>query len=204
MDYAKLASNESVEKTMRALEKRGVKAESVGTKAEAFRRLTELIPAGSEVMTGSSTTLDQMGFTNLLKSGKHEWRNLKDAILAEKDGKKQMELRKRSVTSLFFIGSVQAVTENGELLVASASGSQIPSCAFSSDNVIWMVGTQKIVPALEDAFRRVREYCLPLEDERMKSIGYPGSTIGKMLVFEREIMPNRKLTLILVNEKLGF
>lgn len=204
MDYDRLAPRESVENVIQALGKRGIKAEFVDTNGEAFKRLKELIPAGAEIMTGSSTTLDQIGFTDLLKSGKHEWRNLKDAILAEKDGKKQMELRKRSVTSQFFISSVHAVTENGEILVASASGSQIPSCAFSSDNVVWIVGTQKIVPTLEDAFRRVREYVLPLEDKRMKSVGYPGSTIAKILILEREIMPNRKLTLVFVNEKLGF
>ncbi len=204
MDYDKLAPNESVENVIQALAKRGIKAGSVDTKEEAFKRLKELIPAGAEIMTGSSTTLDQIGFTDLLKSGKHEWRNLKDAILAEKDGKKQMELRKRSVTSQFFISSVHAVTKDGEVLVASASGSQIPSCAYSSDNVVWIVGTQKIVPTLDEAFRRVREYVLPLEDKRMKGAGYPGSTIGKMLILEREIMPNRKITIIFVNEKLGF
>lgn len=102
-----------------------------------------------------------------------------------------------------FFGSVHAVAETGELVVASASGSQIPSYAFSSDNIIWIVGAQKIVPNLEQGLKRVREHSLPLEDKRMKSIGYPGSTIGKILIFEREIMP-RKVTLIFVNEKLGF
>ncbi len=204
MDYEKLAPTESVAKTIEALEKRGIKAEFVNTKEEALSRLTELIPAGAELMTAGSTTLEQIGFIDILMSKKHKWNNVKDSILSEKDPVKQMELRKRSLSCQYFIGSVHAVTEDGEILVASASGSQIPGYAFASDNVIWIVGTQKIVPALDEAFRRVREYVLPLEDKRMKSIGYPGSTIAKMLIIEREIMPNRKLTLIFVNEKLGF
>jgi len=155
-------------------------------------------------MTGSSTTLEQIGFVELLKSGKHPWKNFKDILLAEKDQAKQMELRKKSVAIDYFIGSVHAVTENGEVLIASASGSQLPSYAFSSDNVIWVAGTQKIVPTVEEGFRRIREYCFPLEDKRMKSVGFPGSAIGKILLFEREIMPNRKIKLIFVNEKLGF
>lgn len=154
-------------------------------------------------MTGGSTTLEQIGFVELLKSGKHPWKNLKDEIFAEKDSAKQAELRKKSVTSEYFLGSVHAVAETGEVVVASASGSQIPSYAFSSDNVIWIVGTQKIVPNLEQGLKRVREHSLPLDDKRMKSIGYPGITIGKILIFEREIM-QRKITLIFVNEKLGF
>ncbi len=204
MDYTTLASTESIGKTIEALEKRGINAEFVNTKEEALARLAELLPAGAELMTAGSTTLEQIGFIDILMSKKHKWNNVKDAILAEKDPAKQMELRKRSLTCRYFIGSVHAVTEDGEILVASASGSQIPGYAFSSDNVVWVVGTQKIVPTMDEAFRRVREHCLPLEDKRMKSIGHPGSTIAKMLILEREIMPNRKLTLIFVNEKLGF
>ena len=198
-----LASKESVNKAKKELEKRGIKVEFINTKEDALKRLKELIPKNSEVMTGGSTTLEQIGFVNLLKSKNHPWVNLKDKILAEKDKNKQNELRRLSIASQYFIGSVHAVSQTGEVLVASASGSQIPSYAFSSDNVIWVVGAQKIVPTLEDGFTRIKECCFPLEDKRMKSVGYPGSAIGKILIFEREIMP-RKLTMIFVNEKLGF
>jgi len=204
MDYNKLASEASIKKTMKALKGRGIDAEFVKTREEALKRLVESIPEGAEIMTGGSTTLEEIGFVDLLKSKRHKWKNLKDELLAEKDSEKQAELRKRSVTSEYFIGSVHAVAETGEVLVASASGSQIPAYSFSSDNIIWIAGAQKIVPTAEDAFRRVREHSLPLEDKRMKSIGYSGSTIGKLLVFEREILPNRKIRLIFVNEKLGF
>lgn len=204
MNYDSLPSEEMIKKTMEAVKTRGISVEFVNTGDDAFKRLKELIPSGSEIMTGSSTTLEQIGFVDLLKSGKHSWKNLKDEILAEKDPAKQAELRKKSITSRYFIGSVHAVAQTGEILIASASGSQIPSYAFSSDNVIWIVGAQKIVPTLEEGFNRIRNYSLPLEDRRMKSVGYPGSTIGKILLFEREINPSRKITLIFVNEKLGF
>ncbi len=204
MKYDTLASKEVIERTTNALKARNIKVESVNTKEEALRKIMTLIPGGKEVMTGGSTTLDQIGFTELLKSGKHPWKNLKDQILSEQDPKKQMELRKKSITSEYFLGSVHAVSENGEILIVNATGSSIPSYAFSSDNVIWIVGTQKIVPSLEDGFKRIKEYCVPLEDNRMKSIGYQGTTIGKYLIFEREINENRKINLIFVNEKLGF
>ncbi|MDD5473881.1 MAG: lactate utilization protein [Candidatus Methanoperedens sp.] len=204
MKYETLASKDVLKKTMEALKARNINVEFVNTKEDALKRINKLIPPGAEVMTGGSTTLDQIGFTDMLKSGKHPWRNFKDEILAEKDPAKQMELRKKSVTSEYFLGSVHAVAETGEILIVNATGSAIPSNSFSSDNVIWIAGTQKIVPTLEDGFKRVYEYCVPLEDKRMKSIGYPGTTIGKILIFEREINENRKVTLIFVNEKLGF
>ncbi|VVB89044.1 LUD domain protein [uncultured archaeon] len=204
MKYDTLASKGTVEKTMKALKPRGINPEFVNTKEDALNRLKQLIPPGVEVMTAGSTTLDQIGFTDLLISGKHSWKNLKNEILAEKDPVKQTELRKKSVTADYMIGSVHAVVESGEVLVVNATGSSIPSFSFSSDNVIWIVGAQKIVPTVEEGFKRLREYCFPLEDKRMKSIGYPGSALGKFLLFEKEINPNRKVTLIFVNEKLGF
>jgi len=204
MKYDILASKEVIKRAMEALKTRNVIVDLVNTKEEALGKINKLIPSGKEVMTGGSTTLDQIGLTDMLKSGKHPWKNLKDQILAEKDPAKQMELRKKSITSEYFLGSVHAVAETGEILIVNATGSSIPSCAFSSDNVIWIVGTQKIVPTLEEGFKRIREHCVPLEDQRMKSVGYPGTTIGKYLIFEREINPNRKINLIFVNEKLGF
>jgi L-lactate utilization protein LutB len=204
MRFDVLASKETVEKTTRALEPRGINAEFVNKKEDALNRLKRLIRPGAEVMTAGSTTLDQIGFTELLRSGKHPWKNLKDAILEEKDPAKQMELRKKSVTAEYMIGSVHAVVETGEVLVVNATGSSLPAYSYSSDNVIWIVGTQKIVPTVDEGFKRLREYCFPLEDKRMKSIGYAGSALGKFLLFEKEILENRKITLIFVNEKLGF
>lgn len=203
MKYDILSSKEIIERTINSVKNRGINVEFVDTKEKALEKLKELIPDGAELMTGGSTTLEEIGFISLLQTKKHKWKNLKDEILAEKDETKQAELRKKSVTSEYFIGSVHAVVETGEILIASASGSQIPSYVFSSNNVIWVVGVQKIVPTIEEAFLRIRNYCLPLEDKRMKKRGYSGSTIGKILIFEREILP-RKITLIFVNEKLGF
>lgn len=204
MKYDQLHSEKVIQKVISSINNRGITSELVNTKEEALKRLIELIPLNAEIMTAGSTTLEEIGFINLLKSGKHKWKNLKDELLSEKNQLKQEELRKKSVTAEFFIGSVHAVTEKGEVLVASASGSQIPAYSFSSDNLIWVVGIQKIVSNLDEGFKRIREYVFPLEDRRMKNAGYPGSTIGKILLFEREIMPNRKITLIFVNEKLGF
>jgi L-lactate utilization protein LutC len=155
-------------------------------------------------MTGSSTTLNEIGFVDLLKSGKHPWNNLKDKIVSEKDPQKQAELRKKSILADYFLGSVHAVSQSGEVITASNTGSQLAPYAFSSNNVIWVVGTQKIVSNLEEGLRRVYEYCLPLEDQRLKQAGFKGCEIGKILISEKETLPFRKVTLFFVNEKLGF
>jgi hypothetical protein len=106
----------------------------------------------------------------------------------------------------FFLGSVNAIAETGELVFASATGSQLPPYAYTSRNIVWVAGAQKIAPTLDDALRRVREYVLPLEDERQKKNGNKaGSFIGRILILEREpAYLRRNLTLILVDEVLGF
>jgi L-lactate utilization protein LutC len=202
--WVELADQDILKRTGESLAKRGFHVEFLNNKEEAMERLKNLISPGAEVMTGSSTTLKEIGFIDFLSSGNHQWNNLKEKIVSEKDPKKQVELRKKSVISEYFLGSVHAITQSGQVVIASATGSQLSSYVYASNNVIWVVGTQKIVPNLEEGLRRIREYVFPLEDQRMKQAGYKGSTIAKILIFEKETMPFRKITLIFVKEKLGF
>jgi L-lactate utilization protein LutC len=203
--YETIPDPKIVEKLAVALKERNIEPIIVENAAQALEKIKELIPANSQVMNGSSTTLEQIGFVDYLKSGKHGWNNLKEAIVAEKDPVKQTELRKQSISADYFLGSVHAITEDGQLLIASLTGSQLPSYAFSSQNVIWVVGTHKIVPTLDDAFTRLKTYVFPLEDQHMKNLYGSGSSINKMLIFEREVaFLQRKIRIILVNERLGF
>jgi hypothetical protein len=189
-----------------AVNARGIHAEFVQTKEDALELVKTLIPPGCVVMTGASVTLQQIGFEAVLISGDHPWRNFKADLLAEKDPIKQSAMRREGTLAEFFLGGVNALAETGELVFASGSGSQLPAYAYTSRNVIWVAGAQKITPTLEDAMRRVREYVLPLEDQRQKSLGnQAGSRINRILIIEGEpAYLRRNLTLILVNQVLGF
>src|SRR3989344_3376175 len=205
MDYEALAIREAVERAIAALAERGVGSELVSNRAEALERIKALIPYHASVMNGSSRTLEEIGFVDYLKSGQHPWNNLHQEILDEKDPQKQAELRKQSVLSDYYLGSVHGVAETGEMVIASNSGSQLPHIVFTSPNLLFVVGTQKIVPNLEAAIRRVREYVLPREDKHMKSMGASGSAISKLLIFEKEPdFMKRTVRVIFVQEKLGF
>ncbi|MCX6784929.1 MAG: lactate utilization protein [Candidatus Komeilibacteria bacterium] len=204
MSYNTIPNPEVIEQTKAAIEAQNIKVIVVNNKEEVLAKIKELIPSGVSVMTGGSTTLDQIGFTDLLKSGNHPWNNLKAGIMAETDLVKQGLLRKQAVLADYFLGSVHAIAQTGELLVASGTGSQLPAYTFTSDNVIWVAGAHKIVPTVEDCYKRLNEYVFPLEDERMKKLGMAGGSISMTLLFQKSILPNRKLTLILVKEVLGF
>lgn len=206
MDYDTLPAPERVQRTVEAVIGRGIHAELVETKEAALDRVRDLIPPGCVVMTGSSVTLQQIGFEDILISGDHPWRNFKADLLAEKDPAKQSAMRRQGTLAEFFLGSVNALAETGELVFASGSGSQLPAYAYTSRNVIWVAGTQKITPTLDDALQRVRDYVLHLEDQRQKSLGNKaGSRINRILIIEGEpAYLRRNLRLILVNQVLGF
>lgn len=205
MNYETLANREAVQKTINALAEGGIQAILINNRAEALEKVKSLIPKDASVMNGSSRTLEEIGFVDYLKSGSHGWKNLHEEILVEKDPAKQAILRKQAVLADYYLGSVHAVAETGQLVIASNSGSQLPHIVFTSPNLIFVVGTQKLTPNLDAALSRVREYVLPLEDKRMKDAGYGGSAISKLLIFEREpVFMGRRVHVIFVNEKLGF
>jgi hypothetical protein len=155
-------------------------------------------------VNGSSVTLQEIGFIDYLKSGTHGWNNLHAKILEEKDQAKQGQLRKEYSISDFYLGSVHALTETGELVIASNTGSQLPSIVFNSQNLIFVVGENKIVSDVSSALKRIHEVVIPQEDERMEKVYGFGTTYAKTLILHKESpMMGRKVYVIIVKEKLG-
>lgn len=198
--YANLASEEAVTRTAESLKKNNVAAEVVPDAVAAKARVLELIPEGSEVMTMTSETLRVSGIAaELDESGKYV--SVRAKLGQEKDDKVKKGL---AYAADFTVGSVHAVTENGSILIASNTGSQLGAYANGAGKVIWVVSTAKIVTDLDQAFRRIYEYSLPLESERAhQAYGVPGSAVNKILIVNREGTPDRT-HLIFVKEKLGF
>ncbi len=200
MIYARLASDEQIERAAKALEANGIKVIIAANGEEAKQKLFELIPDGAEVFTGSSMTLEALGIPEEVNKRYNSVR----ARLATMNPQTQMrEMIKMGATPEWMVGSVHAVTEDGTVVIASNTGSQLAGYAAGAAHVIWVVGAQKIVPNLDEAFKRVREYSLPLEDERALKAYGTNSNISKLLIVHREVTPGRT-TMILVKENLGF
>jgi hypothetical protein len=161
----------------------------------------DLVPEGAEVHIGLSETMRELGVTAEIEESKRF-----DAIrprLVQLDRETQMrEIRKLATAPDYMLGSVHAVTEDGTLIAASGTGSQLAPYANGAGQLILVVGSQKIVRDVEEGLRRVREYSLPLEDARMKSIGRPGSLVSKILLMQWE-RPGR-ITVILLDGAIGF
>ncbi len=205
MDFKTIATQESINETFKNLKKNNFEPIQVNTKEEALLKIKELIPAGASVMNGASETLSEIGYIDLLKSGDHQWNNLHNAILAESDPAKQTQLRHNAINSDFYLGSVHALTETGEIVFASNSGSQLPHLAFTSQNIVLVAGAQKITPTIDEAFARIEKYIIPLEDVRMKKVYGFGTQHSKTLILRKENSAmGRKVYVIVVNESLGF
>lgn len=205
MNYNTLATKEIVNKTVEALQSKHIETIVVKNRIDALDTVKKLIPRGVSVMNGSSVTLEQIGFIEYLKSGTHGWNNMHATILAEKDPAKQAAIRKQAVLSDYYLGSVHALTQSGEFIIASNSGSQLPHIVFTSSNLILVVSTKKIVPTLTDAMKRLEEYVVPLEDKHMMEKFGVGTSLNKIVIFKNENPKlGRNVRMILVEENVGF
>lgn len=205
MDYTNISDENTITNTVSALANHNFIPLVVENKEEALAKVIELIPKGASVNNGASQTLEQIGYIEYLKKGEHGWENLHEAVLKETDPAKQALLRKQITVSDYYLGSVHAITETGELVIASASGSQLPGLAHNAQNLILVAGAQKIVPSLSAAFERIEKHVVPLEDVRMKAAYGMGTLHAKTLILRQEHpMMQRKAYVIIVKESLGF
>jgi acyl-CoA hydrolase len=102
----------------------------------------------------------------------------------------------------YALGSVHAITHDGTLVIASASGSQLASYACCAANVIFVVGTQKLVPGLQAAHERIYAHSLKLEDARAQAAYGQHSSVGKILEIHQEL-PGR-IHIVLIRQPVGF
>lgn len=202
MAWDKLPEDSVIKETEKALNENGIKAIVVEDGEEAKKKVLELIPKGSQVMTATSTTADQINLSKTIDEGE-DYDSTRKKIMSKDQSEMRTRLRRINAAVDYVVGSVHAVTEDGKVLVASNSGSQLPSYAFAAEKVVWVVGAQKIVKNVDEGIKRIYEYTLKLEDERMQKAYGMGSGVSKLLIINKEINPDR-ITLILVKEKLGF
>ena len=200
--FKKLASDEQIQRAAKALEANGIHVIVAENGDEAKRIFFELIPEESEVFLGASVTLETLGIKDEIdKSGQYD--ALRPRMFAMDRATQGREIRKLGGAPDYAAGSVHAVTEDGQVLIASNTGSQLGPYASGAGKVIWVVGAQKIVKDLNEGFRRIYEYDLPLETEHMRQLYNAATNVNKILVVSREIRPNR-ITMIIVKEELGF
>jgi acyl-CoA hydrolase len=192
----------TVERTAAALRGKGYAVHVVDTAREARDLITSLLPEGAEVSQGASETLEDIGVTAEMESGRYDNVRLRTRAMDRTTPEGIRAMRKLGVGPDYFVNSAHAVTEDGTIVLASNTGSQLAPIAFGAGEVIFAIGTQKLVPDLETAFRRIEERSLPLENARMQKIYGVNSNIRKLLIIRGESRPGR-ITVVLIKEPVG-
>jgi hypothetical protein len=199
--YTELADEETLAATVVALEEHGFSVALVDDLDAAREAVLALIPEGSSVMTNTSVTLEETGIAEAIDNdGRYE--SARSKMMALDYATQLQEMKAIAGQPDYALGSVHAVTRDGTLVIASASGSQLASYAWGAANVIFVVGAQKLVPDPEAARRRIYEYSFPLEDARAYGAYGTSSRVGKILEIHQED-PGR-IHVVLIRQAIGF
>jgi acyl-CoA hydrolase len=188
--------------TVVALEEHGFSVEVVDDLDTARAAVLARVPDGSSVMTNTSVTLAETGIADAINDGGGRWESARNKMFALDFATQAQEMKAIGGQPDYALGSVHAVTADGTLVIASASGSQLASYAWGAANVIFVVGVQKLVPTLEAAHQRIYQHSLPLEDARAQAAYGQHSQVGKVLEIHQEL-PGR-IHLVLIRQQVGF
>jgi hypothetical protein len=199
--FTALPDEETLAATVVALEEHGFSVDVVDDFQAAREAVLARIPEGSSVMTNTSVTLQETGLAAAIDDG-GPYESARKKMMALDFATQLQEMKAVAGQPDFALGSVHAVTRDGTLVIASASGSQLASYVWGAANVIFVVGAQKLVSDAEAARERIYEHSLPLEDARAFAVYGQNSRVGKILEIRQET-PGR-IHVVLVRQSVGF
>lgn len=201
VDHTAPATDEVIGRTAQALRQRGYEVRVAEDREQARDLALELIPNGSDVNQASSRTVDELGIGEALVE-REEYVALRPRLYAMDRATQGKEIRQLGSGPDVVVGSVHALTEDGVLVTSSMSGSQVGQYAGGAGAVVLVVGSQKIVPDLDAAFRRIEEHVVPLEDARALE-AYGVHTADNKTLIVRGDLPGRT-SVVLVRDAIGF
>ena len=200
--FTALPNEATLQATLVALEEHGFSVEVVGDLDAARQAVLARIPEGSSVMTNASVTLDQTGIADAINEGAVQWESARNKMFALDFATQAQQMKAIGGQPDYALGSVHAVTRDGTLVIASASGSQLASYAWGAANVIFVAGAQKLVPTLQAAHERIYQHSLVLEDARAIAAYGQHSSVGKILEIHQEL-PGR-IHIVLIRQQVGY
>ena len=199
--FTTLPDEQMLAATVTALEEHGFSVQVVDDLDAARAAVLARIPHGSSVMTNTSVTLAETGIADAINDG-GPYDSARNKMFALDFATQAQQMKAIGGQPDYALGSVHAITRDGTLVIASASGSQLASYAWGATNVIFVAGTQKLVPTLEAARDRIYSHSLVLEDARAIAAYGQHSSIGKILEIHSEL-PGR-IHIVLVRQAVGF
>ncbi len=200
--FSALPDESTLQATVLALEEHGFTVEVAADLDAARQAVLARIPQGSSVMTNTSVTLEQTGIADAINDGAGRWESARNKMFTLDFATQAQQMKAIGGQPDYALGSVHAITRDGTLVIASASGSQLASYAWGAANVIFVAGAQKLVPTLAAAHERIYTHSLPLEDARAMAAYGQHSQVGKILEIHQEL-PGR-IHIVLIRRQVGF
>lgn len=204
--------NEALGKrVVKALESRNMEAYYVKTKEEALKKALELIPEKSSISWGGTMSAQEIGLTEALREGNYE---VYDREQAESREEKE-EIAHKALSCDFFIGSTNALSEDGVLVNVDGNANRVAAFAYGPKNVLLIVGMNKVVKTEADAMSRARNEAAPINAQRFGvdtpcvkngscfNCKSPQCICCQILITRFSKVPKRT-KVILVDENLGF
>jgi hypothetical protein len=199
--FAVPASRERLVQARDALNQNNIATEIVADRAAAKAAVLALVPEGAEVHVALSETMRELGVTEELESS-DRYRAIRPRLNQMDRTTQRREMAKLASTPDIMLGSVHGITEQGQLLIASGSGSQLAPYSSGAGTLILVAGAQKVVRDIDEGMRRIREYAYPREDARMRGLGRPGTILAQTLIMYWA--PPGRVHLFLLEEPIGY
>jgi acyl-CoA hydrolase len=199
--FTTLPDEQALQATVVALEEHGFSVEVVDDLDAAREAVLARIPQGASVMTNTSATLAETGIADAINDGA-AYDSARNKMLALDFATQAQQMKAIGGQPDYALGSVHAITRDGTLVIASASGSQLASYAWGAANVIFVAGAHKLVPTLEAAHQRIYQHSLKLEDARAIAAYGQHSFVGKVMEIHQEL-PGR-IHIVLIRQQVGF
>lgn len=201
------------EKLVGNLKQRHYEAFFCPTAQEAVEKITGMIPEGSSVTWGGSMTIRDMGLTKALhnKEGLDIW----DRDLAPSREVAQ-EIYRRAFYADYYLSSVNAMSEDGEIVNIDGNGNRVAAITFGPKRVILVVGINKVAQNLDAAISRARSLAAPVNMMRFADLNTPCKNDGmchdckspdsicNYIQIMRNSHPVGRHIVVIVGEELGY
>jgi hypothetical protein len=154
-----------IEKTLSSLRSRHINGTFAEDHAEANQKILALIPAEATLAIGDSTSMRQMGILPALRKRGIKILNpfepKRKDIPAEEFRKHNIQLRRDATLCDVFLTGTNALTRDGRLVNLDATGNRVAGMFWGHPLSLVVVGRNKIVQDLEEAFQRIRNIIAP-------------------------------------------
>lgn len=204
--------DKKVERTIENLKRHNMLGMYIEDKAKLYEVLEALIPDNTTVGVGDSVTLSELGVLDFIRNKKVKFLDKYAKHLSSSDKK---AIYRANFTADTFLTGTNAVTEKGELFNIDGNGSRVAPMIYGPDQVIVIVGINKIVKDLHEAENRVRQIAAPIDAKRLNKntpctkVGYcvdcnhEERICNDFVTITGQFQPNR-IKVLIVAENLGY